>query len=154
MGHIAIAAAGAAALVLGAIWHPMNYIAVAAAAAAVFVFGAIWYSALSGPWMKAIGLSEEDIKNTPKTIYLVPAATSLVLAAMMDYVFTMAGVRGLASGLVWGLSIGAFLMTPWILNNYVFGQRDPGLYRTDIPHAVLSMGVIGLVLGAVSPGSG
>ncbi|EAQ03004.1 hypothetical protein OB2597_12708 [Pseudooceanicola batsensis HTCC2597] len=66
---------------------------------------------------------------------------------MMRHIFVMAGIDGALEGLVSGLGVGAFFITPWIAMNYAYANRKPALTLLDGGYAVLGPGIIGLVLG-------
>ena len=60
-----------------------NIVAILFATIAGFVFGAAWYGALSGPWLRAVGLSGERARNASKTIYAVAFALEFWIASIL-----------------------------------------------------------------------
>ena len=70
----------------------------------------------------------------------------IVVAGMMRHVFALSGLDGLGKGLLAGLGIGAFLISPWVTMNYAFAMRKPALSVIDGVNAVVGCGIIGLIL--------
>ncbi|UYV37283.1 DUF1761 domain-containing protein [Rhodobacteraceae bacterium D3-12] len=127
----------------------MGIITVRVAAAASFLFGALWYMGLSKPWLDATGI-EVDETGKPKGGSLLPfllaGIAMLVVAGMMRHVFAMAGIDTAIKGLIGGLGVGAFFISPWIMINNAYGMRPFKLTLIDGGYATFGCGVIGLVL--------
>ena len=79
--------------------------------------------------------------------FVVSGICMLLVAGMMRHIFAMSGIDGAAMGLVAGLGIWAFFITPWVAMNYAYAMRDPKLTVIDGGYSILGCGVIGLVLG-------
>ncbi|MGH1464076.1 MAG: DUF1761 domain-containing protein [Cognatishimia sp.] len=128
----------------------MELVSVIAAAIAAYVFGAIWYMALAKPWMAAAGVEVgEDgrpANAANKVPYIVSIICLIIVAGMMRHVFSLAGIDVASKGLVAGLGIGLFLVTPWIATNYTFSGRPRALILIDGGYATIGCTVIGLVL--------
>ena len=128
----------------------MGLIAVLLAAVAGFATGAAWYMTLARPWMAAAGI-EMGADGRPKGGSALPFVISgiamLLVAGMMRHVFFMSGISGVFEGLVAGLGIGAFFITPWVAMNYAYAMRPARLAVIDGGYAILGCGAIGLVLG-------
>ena len=129
----------------------MGIVAVLVAALAGFAMGAVWYMALSKPWMKAAGIPT-DVHGKPQgSASPIPFAISglamILVAGMMRHIFEMAAIVGPMEGLVSGLGIGAFFITPWVAMNYGYANRPKALTLLDGGYSILGPGVIGLVLG-------
>lgn len=129
----------------------MGVIAVLVAAVAGFAMGAVWYMSLAKPWMKAVGIQmDENGKpqgNGSKLPFVISGIAMILVAGMMRHMFAMAGIDGAGKGLVAGLGIGLFFITPWIAMNYAYAMRPRNLTLLDGGYAVLGPGIIGLVLG-------
>lgn len=126
-----------------------NPFAVVAAALAGFLLGAVWYSpALLGkPWMKALGKTKKDLMGPalPTAVSLVSALiVSLALALTVRAFGAHTGPAGAGVGLLVGLCFTAATM----ISNYVFAGSSLRLYLIDAGYRVVSMGVMGAVLGA------
>ncbi|MEO9518585.1 MAG: DUF1761 domain-containing protein [Paracoccaceae bacterium] len=128
----------------------MEIFTVVAAGLASFVFGAIWYSVLAKPWMSASGV-ELDEKGRPANRsnplpYITAVIGAILIAGMMRHVLVLSGIDGPIQGLVAGLGIGLFVVTPWLATFYGFSGRPMRLLAIDGGYATLGSGLIGLVL--------
>src|SRR5262245_37337254 len=71
----------------------INYLAIAVAAVAAWLTGALWYTVLGGPWMRAVGITPEQMaarKGRPGAF--LPFVYALIAAAVMAFV--LAGLIG------------------------------------------------------------
>lgn len=128
----------------------MEIFTVVAAGLASFVFGAIWYSVLAKPWMATSGV-ELDEKGRPANRtnplpYITAVIGAVLIAGMMRHVLVLSGIDGPIQGLVAGLGIGLFVVTPWLATFYGFSGRPMRLLAIDGGYATLGSGLIGLVL--------
>lgn len=127
----------------------MAYLSVLIAAIAGFALGAVWYGVLSKQWIKAAGVAVgEDGKpqgGSPLLMFYGFLCV-LVVAGMMRHAFMMAGIETFGKGLISGLGIGLFFITPWITLNALFGMKPKELPMIDGGYATLACGVIGAVL--------
>jgi len=128
----------------------MGFIAVIAAAAASFVFGALWYMTLSKPWMQAAGIKmtaegKPDGNGSPLP-FVLSGIAMLVVAGMMRHVFALSDIDTMGKGLVSGLGIGLFFISPWIMINNAYAMRPFKLTLIDGGYATFGCGIIGLVL--------
>ncbi|AXT35767.1 DUF1761 domain-containing protein [Phaeobacter sp. LSS9] len=128
----------------------MEILNVIAAAIAGFVLGAVWYGLLAEPWMQAAKVPRDEAgKPTGGQTPAVLAATfglQIVVAGMMRHVFALSGIDTVGGGLVSGLGIGLFFITPWIMINNLYAVRPLRLSMIDGGYATLACGAIGLVL--------
>ncbi|WP_417589646.1 DUF1761 domain-containing protein [Pararhodobacter oceanensis] len=127
----------------------MAYLAVIVAAIAGFAIGAVWYGVLSKQWIKAAGITVgADGKPEGGSPLLMGFGflCVLVVAGMMRHAFIMSGINTPMAGLVAGLGIGLFFITPWITLNALFGMKPKELPMIDGGYATLGCGVMGLVL--------
>ncbi|MBV1896673.1 MAG: DUF1761 domain-containing protein [Rhodobacteraceae bacterium] len=128
----------------------MEFMNVIIAAIAAFVLGAGWYNVLSKQWVEASGVSV-DAEGTPVSmkkpqVFGFSFVFTAVVAGMMRHVFASSGVEGITNGLVSGIGIGLFFISPWIAINNLYGARPFKLTLIDGGYATLSCAVIGLVL--------
>ncbi|MGJ8615659.1 MAG: DUF1761 domain-containing protein [Sulfitobacter sp.] len=127
----------------------MGFLAVIVAAAAGFAFGAAWYMALSKPWVEAAGI-KVDANGRPEgdspLPYIMAAIATLVVAGMMRHTFALSGIDTLGKGLISGLGIGLFFISPWIMINNGYGGRPFKLTLIDGGYATFGCAIIGLVL--------
>lgn len=66
----------------------ISYLGILVAAFAGMITGAAWYGMLAGPWMKAAGVTDEDVQNGSKLIYLVAIGAQLIIAYLMSVLFS------------------------------------------------------------------
>ena len=128
----------------------MEIISVIAAAIAGFAFGAAWYMALSKQWVAASGIEVDENGqpvNPSKTPFILAGIAMLLVAGMMRHMFAMSGIDTLAAGLVGGLGVGLFFISPWIMINNAYGDRPFNLTLIDGGYATFGCAVIGAVLG-------
>ena len=128
----------------------MQYLSVLAAAAAAYAFGALWYMTLGKPWMKAAGITQEQVDGgagKSPIPFIISAIMVIIVAGMMRHAFMQAGITEPIKSALSGLGIGAFMVTPWIVTNYAYGMRPRNLTLIDGGYATIGCTIIGLVLG-------
>lgn len=127
----------------------MSVISVLAAAAASWIFGAVYYMVLAKPWTEASGI-EVDANGKPvdqsPLPFIISALCMIVVAGMMRHMFAMAMIDTTAKGIIAGLGVGAFFISPWIFINNAYGGRPFKLSVIDAGYATCGAGLIGLVL--------
>lgn len=128
----------------------MGFISVLAAAVANFIFGAIWYTVFAKPWMAASGVATDSDGKPANQSDPIPYITSFVaavlVAGMMRHVFALSGIDGFGKGLVSGLGIGLFLVTPWIATFNGFEGKSRKLTVINGGYAMFGCAVMGAVL--------
>lgn len=129
----------------------MGILSVLVAAIAGFAMGAAWYMALANPWMDAAGIERgpdgRPQGNRSPLPFIISFVAMILVAGMMRHVFEMAAITGAGKGLLSGLGVGAFFITPWVAMNYAYANRPAKLTLLDGGYSILGPGVIGLVLG-------
>ncbi|WP_281981108.1 DUF1761 domain-containing protein [Thalassorhabdomicrobium marinisediminis] len=127
----------------------MGFIAVIVAAIAGFAFGAVWYMALAKPWMAAANI-KTDANGRPEgdaaLPYIMAAVAMLIVAGMMRHSFALSGIGTVGKGLISGLGIGLFFISPWIMINNGYTGRPFKLTLIDGGYATFGCAVIGAVL--------
>ncbi len=127
----------------------MGLLSVVIAAAAGFAFGAVWYMALAKPWTEAAGIDvDENGKpvNSSPLPFIMAAIAMVIVAGMMRHIFGMANIDSVDRGVVAGLGIGLFFISPWIMINNGYGGRPFRLTLIDGGYATFGCAIIGLVL--------
>ena len=127
----------------------MGFLAVIVAAVAGFAFGAIWYMALAKPWMEAAGIKvgpDGKPENTSPQPYVMAALAMLIVSGMMRHTFALSGIETAGKGLISGLGVGLFFISPWIMINNGYGGRPFKLTVIDAGYATFGCAVIGFVL--------
>lgn len=128
----------------------MEFLSVIAATVAAFVAGAAYYGVLSEPWMAASGVPRDEngkpAGGQKPAIFALGFLCQLLVAGMMRHVFSLSGIDSLAMGLMGGVGIGLFFITPWIALNNLYGMRPRALTVIDGGYATLACTIMGLVL--------
>ena len=128
----------------------MGFLSVIIATVVAFAAGALWYTVFSRPWLKAAGIAcDEDGKpegGGNPMLFLLGFFLQLVVAGMMRHVFVLAGIDTLAKGVVAGLGIGLFFITPWVALNNSSAGRPANLTLIDGGYATVACLLMGAVL--------
>lgn len=127
----------------------MELINILVAAAGSWVFGAVWYMTLSKPWVEAAQIEVDENgrpKNDSALPYIMSAVAMVLVAGMMRHIFSMAGIDEVGKGILAGLGIGAFFISPWIMINNAYGDRPFKLTIIDGGYAVFGCAIIGAIL--------
>lgn len=128
----------------------MGIIAVLVAAAAGWAFGAAWYMTLSKPWVAAANIAvDENGKPVGESAlpYILSMAAMILVAGMMRHTFALSGIETAGKGLISGLGVGLFFISPWIMINNAYGMRPFKLTLIDAGYATFGCAIIGAVLG-------
>lgn len=128
----------------------MGFLSVILAGVAGFVFGGIWYTVLAQKWMSAsgvpLGADGQPANRKDPIPYITSFIGAVLVAGMMRHVFELSAIDSFGKGLISGLGIGLFLVSPWIVTFYSFGARPRSLMLIDSGYATFGCAVIGGVL--------
>jgi len=128
----------------------MGIIAVIVAAVAGWAFGAAWYMSLAKPWTAAANI-EVDENGRPvdesALPYILSMLAMILVAGMMRHTFALSGIETFGKGLISGLGVGLFFISPWIMINNAYGGRPFKLTLIDGGYATFGCAIIGAVLG-------
>ena len=128
----------------------MEFLNVIAAAVGAFAFGAVWYISIGKAWAKAVGVpldaAGKPQGNGSPMPFVVGIVAMVIVAGMMRHVFAETGIVTLGAGIVSGLGVGAFLITPWVAMNYAFAMRPAALSVIDGVNAVVGCAIMGAIL--------
>ncbi len=128
----------------------MEFLSVIVAGAAAFAFGAVWYMTLAKQWLEVSGVpvGEDGLPANQKdpVPYVTSFLGAVLAAGMMRHVFELSAIDTVGKGLLSGLGIGLFLVSPWVVTFYSFGARPRKLMLIDCGYASFGCGLIGTVL--------
>ena len=128
----------------------MEILNVLAATVGAYAFSAVWYTVLSKQWVTATGMPVDQngkpMGNGSSMPFVIGFVAMLCVAGMMRHVFQMSGVNTMSEGIGGGFGIGAFIITPWMVMNYSFSQRNPMLSLLDGVNSVVGCTIMGLIL--------
>lgn len=121
-----------------------NLWAILVAAAAAIAIGMIWYAppVLGGRWRAATGVTQPGLRAV-----VIWAASYLILAFAMAYLFKNLQVTGLEAGFRWGSTLGAAIVVVGVAPNYAFGKRPLSLFLIEMGYVFVAFTVIGTILG-------
>ncbi|WFL75989.1 DUF1761 domain-containing protein [Altererythrobacter arenosus] len=125
----------------------VNWIGIIAAAVSAFVLGGLWYGPLFGKkWMAYVGLTEEDAKKANMAMIFGGAFVLSLLAAFVFAMFLGPEIT-MQEGALYGFSAGLFWVGASFGINYLFAQRQFGLWLIDAGYATLQFTLYGLLIG-------
>ena len=128
----------------------MGCCAVIAAGVETFAVGAGYYMALAKPWMEASGIEVgedgQPVNGSSPIPYIVSFVMIILVAGMMRHTFALSGIDTVGKGLVSGLGIGAFFISPWIFINTGYSDRPWKLAIIDSGYAIFGCAIVGAVL--------
>ena len=132
----------------------VNYIAVAAAGVAGWLVGALWYGALGKQWMAALGWSEAEMTGPDGKRQMPVGPMMLALVADLLMALMLAGVIGhiaprpnVMAGIVSGALVWlGFVITTGAVNN-AFQKKKLTLTVIDGGHWLAVLVVQGIVIG-------
>ncbi len=78
--------------------------------------------------------------------YIMAALAMIVVAGMMRHTFALSGIETFGKGLISGLGIGLFFISPWIMINNGYTSRPFKLTLIDSGYAAFGCAIIGAVL--------
>ncbi len=131
----------------------VNYLAVVVSAVAIFALGGLWYSPMmfAKPWVKLIGMSDEQIKagGSPSPgmfvqVFLCGALISLVLAVLLNHFINMSVGRGALVGLMCWIGFAG----PTYYGTVLFSSKPRALWLIDSGYNLVSFVIAGAILGA------
>ena len=131
-----------------------HWLAILAAAVAGFVVGGLWYGPLFGKaWMKARGLSAEELKSGANMgkIFGATFVLNLIAAFMLDHLYwTYDAPVGLHHSLVIAGIIGVGFIATSIGVNYLFSRLPRALFLIDAGYWIVMYLVMGAIFGLLA----
>jgi hypothetical protein len=124
----------------------LNIWAIVVASVLNMVIGAFWYSRvfLGVPWMKSLGLKEEDLQGSPLKFVIVFFLGAIIAVLMAMF---LQGVDSAITGLAYGAVISLGLVIPTMVTHYLFEMRKPALIFIVAGHELVLFLVYGALLG-------
>lgn len=78
--------------------------------------------------------------------YVLSIVAMVIVAGMMRHAFATAGIDTFGKGLISGLGVGLFFISPWIMINNAYGMRPFRLTLIDGGYAAFGCAIIGAIL--------
>lgn len=131
----------------------VHWITVLGATAAYFALGAIWYGMLAGPWLRAIGMTRDEVKRDGgRWVYGVQLVSTFAVVLLASYVLHDAlGVDDAVSGLLGGLLLGV-IASLTSTGDFLYEQRrrSLSLFLINSGYRVAGMLVLGVLVGVLA----
>ncbi len=123
-----------------------------AAAVSTMIMGALWYAPFlfGGAWLNAADLTAERIAAQGARGYVVAALAGLVAGVVLAAIYAGVGIAGLGEGARAGLVLGLGVALPFVASIHAMETRPLSLIAIDGGYAVVTLGVMGAILGAWS----
>jgi hypothetical protein len=132
----------------------VNIWGILAATAASFIFGGIWYSALSKPWLAALGKTEIELKATARPmpmLFALSIAGQLIMAWVLTGLLIHLTKAGIPANLRTGLITGAFcwlgFVATTLATNHGYQGNKLSLTLIDGGHWLGVLAIQGALLG-------
>jgi len=129
----------------------INYWAVLVAAISSFVIGGLWYAPFlfGKAWQKAVGLTDEDLKNANmgKT-FGISFVLSVIIAYGMAYFFGGNPDMNMNLGMMYASITAIFFVIPSMGTNALFEHHKLSLFLINAGYNLVTYTVIGAIIGA------
>lgn len=135
--------------------HTGNILAIVTAAVAAWLFGGLYYTALSGPWLKALGKTLEQCKAEQAAKSALANAAPFVLAFIGELIMAWAiygillhmNMFTLHAGAITGAACWFGFVLTTLTVNYAFAGRKTMLTVIDAIGWLGAMVIIGAIIG-------
>jgi uncharacterized protein DUF1761 len=126
----------------------VNWLAVGAAALSSFILGGLWYGLVfEAAWMKAAGVTPEQVKGANKTL-IFGATLALALIAAATFAIFLGPNVNAAQGALYGFIAGLCWVATSLASTYLFEHKPMSLFLINGGYRTLQFTLIGLILGA------
>ncbi|MEK6275006.1 MAG: DUF1761 domain-containing protein [Actinomycetota bacterium] len=126
----------------------INYVAVIIAALVPMVLGALWYSPalFAGPWMRAVGRTEDELRGMGLG-YVLSAVAAVLSSYALARIERWAEVDDLWNGACVGLLAWVGFVAGVLAVTTYFGGRPRALWIINAGYQLVSLVVMGAILG-------
>ncbi len=126
----------------------INWLAVLAAALSSFLLGGLWYSPLlfHRPWLAASGLDEAQLRRGTGRVFAGAFVCSLIAAVNLAFFLGAKATAGF--GTFAGFAAGLGWVATGLTTTYLFERRPAKLTVIDAGYHVVSLTIMGAILGA------
>ncbi len=130
----------------------IDYVAVIVATLAGFGLGAVWYMVLGRPWMRALGKTEDEIKQKQGAAAALPFVIALlaqfVMATMLAGLMGHLGDVSIRGGVISAFFVWVGFVITTMGVNHAFQGAKPILTFIDGGHWLAVLVVMGTVISA------
>lgn len=129
----------------------INILAILACGILFMIVGALWYSSLlfGKPWMKAMGKSQEEIRDMQRGVwksYIVSLLGALVMAFVLAHVIGYVEADTALEGARTGLWMWVGFVITTSLGGILFEGRPKPLYYIYNGYQLVSLVLMGIIL--------
>jgi hypothetical protein len=127
----------------------INPLAIVVATIVPMVLGFLWYGPLFGnTWMAARGITREQMGSVNAgQAYGLTTVFALVTAVAMALVISAAATQDMATGATLGAIVGIGLVATALATNGIFEERSWTLVGLNAGYQIVSLIVMGAVIG-------
>ena len=127
----------------------VNWVAVIGATVAGIIIGFIWYAppVFGRRWARASGVELPQPGQTQPTTYLAAVVTALVTAYVLAVLSGALGAATLGEGAVVGAVVWLGFVAPYLASGVFFERRSPEWWAINAGQAVVSLVVMGAIIG-------
>jgi len=130
----------------------INWLTVLIGAVIYMVVGGIWYGPIAGKaWMKEMGLTEEEIKESgnPTEAMVKSFVSALFMSAGLAFVLSMPAFRdsGWQGGMMTGFILSVLLVGGSTFPNYAFENKSLRHFLIHMGNVTIAMMLIGAMMG-------
>ena len=128
----------------------INWLAVAVSVVAAQVLGFLWYGPLFGKqWMTAMGTTREELQEEGPGLAIIVGVVGSVLNALgIALILTTADTPDVVNGIKVGLLTSIGFAAAAVVTNAMFEGRRPMLMCLYAAYLVISITMMGAILGA------
>ena len=128
----------------------INWLAVLVSVVAAQVLGFLWYGPLFGrQWMTAMGTTREQVQEEGPGLAIIVGVVGSVLNALgIALILTTADTPDVVNGIKVGLLTSIGFAAAAVITNSMFEHRRPMLMWLYAAYLVISITMMGAILGA------
>lgn len=113
-----------------------------------FLFGALWYGVLGKPWMRAAGLTEDQVRPSAGIMALTFLCQFVMAFVFAGVIYHVAGTS-VSAGLISAVMIWVGFILPAMIVNHRFQGQPWSLTAIDSGHWLGVLVVQGVVIGLI-----
>ena len=132
----------------------VNYLAVLVAAIVAYAIGAFWYSpaGFGNKWIKLMNFKKKDLKKAKEknmtNAYISTFVAQLVTAGVLAYFIESLNMMTVYQGAIVGVWAWLGFHATSMLGGVFWENKPWGLYYLNIGHSLVSLVVMGAIIGA------
>lgn len=129
-----------------------NHLAVVVAVVASQALGFLWYGVLFlDVWARGFGLDPAAVDQANPAPFAIGIASNFLGAYGLSWLIQKTGGRGAAGGAALGFMVWLFFVGGTVATHHAFGQVGPGATLVDVSNVLVSLMLVGAIVGARLP---